>query len=215
MNKIIGLIDLYKLLINYYGNQNWWPAESPIEIVVGAILTQNTNWNNVEKAIRTLKDHNMLNPHKIYNADFEILKDMIKPAGFYNQKAIYLKNITHFILNELDGDIINLQEYSVPIARKKLLSIKGVGFETADSILLYAVKMPIFIVDLYTIRLFSRMKIGLPKKNYNSVQDYIMNNIIKDVTIYNEFHALIVEHSKKYCRKKPLCDICFLNLYCK
>ena len=152
MNKIIDLMDLYKLLFNYYGNQKWWPAESHFEIVVGAILTQNTNWGNVEKAIRSLKDHNILNPQEIYNADLEILKDMIRPAGFYNQKAIYLKNITYFILNELKGNIMNLKVYNISEARKKLLSIKGVGFETADSILLYAIKMPIFIVDLYTIR---------------------------------------------------------------
>ena len=208
-------MSIYKLLINYYGDQQWWPAESPFEIVIGAILTQNTNWKNVENAVKILKNNNMLNPEKIYNIDLEVLKNIIKPVGFYNQKAIYLKNITYFILNELNGNIINLKKYSVLEARNKLLSIKGIGFETADTILLYAVEMPIFVVDLYTLRFLSRMKIAMPKTNYNIVQNHIMSKVKKNVTLYNEFHALIVEHSKKYCRKKPLCDICFLNLYCK
>lgn len=215
MTNKINLMDIYKLLINHYGNQKWWPAESPFEIVIGAILTQNTNWKNVEKAIKTLKNNNMLYPEIIYNIDLEVLKNTIKPVGFYNQKAIYLKNITYFILNELDGNITNLKKYDVLEARDKLLSIKGIGYETADTILLYAVEMPIFVVDLYTVRFLSRIKIDMPKKSYNIVQNYIMSKVKKNVLLYSEFHALIVEHSKKYCRKNPLCDMCFLNLYCK
>lgn len=212
----LSLIDIYKLLVNYYGTQKWWPAESPFEVVVGAILTQNTNWKNVEIAIRNLKEHNLLNPLKLYNASNDILKNYIKPAGFYNQKAIYLKNICKFIIDKLKNDITNLKLYNANEARNKLLNIKGIGFETADSILLYALKMPLFIIDLYTKRFLTRINILLPNNNYNDIQKYITENINNnDVNLFSEFHALIVEHSKKYCRKNPLCSHCFLNSYCK
>ena len=217
MKNSLTLIDIYKLLFNYYGTQKWWPAESPFEVVVGAILTQNTNWKNVELAIRNLKKHNLLNPIKLYNANNDILKNNIKPAGFYNQKAIYLKNICKFIIDELKSDITNLkQSATIEEARTKLLNIKGVGFETADSILLYAVKIPVFIIDLYTKRFLTRINISIPNNNYNDIQKYITDNINSDdIYLFSEFHALIVVHSKKYCRKKPLCSRCFLNSYCK
>ena len=214
MAEILSLMNIYNLLFKYYGSQKWWPAKSPFEVVVGTILTQNTNWKNVVTAIKNLRESNMLSPHNLYYGDINILKNNIRPTGFYNQKSIYLKNISKFIIEELNYDITNLRDYSISVARNMLLNIKGIGFETADSILLYAVKKPIFVVDLYTKRFLARVKIPLPLNNYTYIQQYIMNNILRDVTLYNEFHALIVEHSKYFCRKKPLCDQCFLNSYC-
>jgi endonuclease-3 related protein len=214
MAEILSLMDIYNLLFRNYGSQKWWPAKSPFEVVVGTILTQNTNWKNVVTAIKNLRGSNMLNPHNLYYGDINILKKNIRPAGFYNQKTIYLKNISKFIIEELNYDITNLRNYRVSVARNMLLNIKGIGFETADSILLYAVKKLIFVVDLYTKRFLARVRIPLPLNNYNYIQQYIMNNIDKDITLYNEFHALIVKHSKTFCRKKPLCDQCFLNSYC-
>lgn len=215
MKNSQSLLDIYNLLSNHYGEQKWWPAESPFEVVIGAILTQNTNWRNVEIAIKNLKEHNLLDPFKIYQINNDILKNNIKPTGFYNQKATYLKNICKFIIDELNGDITNLKKLTTIEARNKLLNIKGVGFETADSILLYAVKIPVFIIDLYTKRFLTRINISLPNNNYNDIQKYITENINNDVNLFSEFHALIVEHSKRYCRKKPICSSCFLNSYCK
>jgi endonuclease-3 related protein len=215
MKSYLSICDIYKLLLNYYGKQKWWPADSTFEIVVGAILTQNTNWKNVELAIKNLKNNNLLNPYNLYNVNKEILIESIKPAGFYNQKLTYLKNISKFIINELDGDIENLKKFTAIEARNKLLSIKGIGFETADSILLYAIKIPVFIIDVYTKRFLTRINIPIPSDSYNNIQRFIEDQFNKDVNLFSEFHALIVEHSKKYCRKKPLCSICFLNSYCK
>ncbi|MDY6820402.1 MAG: endonuclease III domain-containing protein [Deferribacterota bacterium] len=209
----MDLDKLYRTLLNKYGKQHWWPADTDFEVVIGAILTQNTTWQNCEKAIENLKKHNLISPEKIHNIDLPVLKKLIKSAGFYNQKAQYLKNISSFITDNLKGNLQQLSYLSIDDARKLLLNIQGVGFETADTILLYAIEKPIFVMDAYTKRFISRFY-KLKFKSYNNLQNFFMNNLEQDVELYKEYHALIVKHSKTYCLKKPLCNNCFINIYC-
>ncbi|MGA1863391.1 endonuclease III domain-containing protein [Deferribacter thermophilus] len=204
---------LYKLLDNFYGDLKWWPAETPFEVCVGAILTQNTNWTNVEKAIKNLKEKNLLTYKKLIEIDTEQLKRLIKPAGFYNQKAERIKIFCDFVDKKLDGDILSLKKFSIEDAREMLLSLKGVGKETADSILLYALDFKIFVVDAYTMRLFKRYGVG-DYDNYDKCQDFVHKNFRGDLYEYKNFHACIVELCKSYCKKKPLCNFCILKKYC-
>lgn len=205
---------LYNILFANYGDLNWWPAETSFEVCIGAILTQNTNWKNVEKAINNMKIKGVLSPKEILNTDLNVLKDLIRPAGFYNQKAERLQIFCNFIMNKLNGDILNLKKYSIHEAREKLLSLKGVGKETADSILLYALDFKIFVVDAYTMRLFRRYGIGY-FDNYDKCQDFVHKDFYGELYDYKNFHACIVEICKTYCKKKPLCNICLLKKYCK
>ena len=215
-NRFEIIYDIYKILLNYYGHQNWWPAETRYEVVVGAILTQNTSWKNVEKAINNLKNENLLEEEKILNVDEDKLKELIKPAGFYNLKAKRLKNVTKFIVDnygnteemaKTDKDTLTL--------RAELLSINGVGKETADSILLYALDRESFVVDAYTKRMFVRLGIIDEKAKYDDIKILFERHLPKDLEVYREYHALIVEHCKRFCRKKPLCDNCPIRTFCK
>ena len=191
MNTDNLLLNVFNTLLKHFGKQNWWPAESKYEMIAGAILTQNTNWKNVEKALVNLKPS--LNPKIIANMDNETLEDLIKPAGFFKSKANYLKNIFSFIEENGLDKLNNMDLFTL---RNQLLSIKGVGKETADSILLYVFEKPIFIVDTYTKRLFK--KLGLPPFNaYDDYRSYIEKKLPKDIYIYNEFHALIVMYNKQ------------------
>lgn len=214
MNKIRLIYDL---LLENYGFQGWWPingkynpnnysyprtAEQRFEICVGAILTQNTSWKQVEKALENLRRMNALNPQSITSFEVNKLKQAIKPAGYFNQKARKLKEFTTFFL-----------QLKKEPTREELLSIWGVGPETADSILLYAYKKPLFVIDAYTKRVFNR--IGFKEKTYDELQKLFMNNLKPDYKLFNEYHALIVEHAKKLCAKKPDCGKCFLNRMCK
>ncbi len=199
----------YKLLLETYGYQDWWPvhegSDKFLEISIGAILTQNTNWRNVEKAIKNLLKENLLDWETLSQIEEEKLKECIKPAGFYNQKA---KTIKEFVRTIKD---INRDR----ITRELLLSIKGIGNETADSILLYGPEKPFFVIDSYTKRLFYRLGI-INKKNikYEELQSFIIERIERDIEVYKQYHALIVEHSKIHCRKKPNCINCPLEKYC-
>ncbi|WP_457643292.1 endonuclease [Persephonella sp.] len=203
------IIQLYEVLLNSFGEQNWWPVYSGedkfLEVSIGAILTQNTNWNNVEKALKNLINAGFLNWDKLLKADTEQIKQLIKPAGFYNQKAIYIKNFVSAVYG-VSKEKIN---------RSFLLSIKGIGEETADSILLYGLDRLYFVVDAYTKRIFYRTGlINRPAIRYGSLQQYIQQNIPPDLKVYKEFHALIVELGKRACRKKPLCAGCPVNHLC-
>jgi endonuclease-3 related protein len=206
-------LNIYRILLDIYGYQKWWPAETPFEVVIGAILTQNTNWNNVEKSISNLKKAVELTPHNIIYLDNDVLKSLIKPSGFFNQKSERLKTISSFIIEHLKGDIKNLKIFTLETARKRLLDIKGIGNETADSILLYAADMPSFVVDKYTMRMFGRMGVDIPSK-YEEYYNLFMNMLPKDVELFKEYHALIVEHSKNYCKKLPLCETCPIKNNC-
>ncbi len=198
MNSI--LINIYETLLLFFSKQNWWDTSTKDEIIIGAILTQNTAWNNVEKAIENLKKRDLCNLKKIRETSKEELEQLIKPSGFYKQKSLYLKEVAKFFENfneSIDTDTL----------RKKLLGLKGIGFETADSILLYAFSRPIFVVDAYTKRLIERNKLFNSKK-YSDVQRFFMENIPYNVELYKEYHALIVKLGKTFCRKTPHCDRC-------
>ena len=201
-------MQIYEKLFEFYGPQHWWPAEDKEEIIIGAVLTQNTAWKNVEKAIQNLKAKNLCSLAAIFETDIEELKDAIKPAGFFNQKSIYLKNISRFFKEE--GGVEKLSNFQTEKLRKKLLNVKGIGKETADSILLYAFQRPIFVIDAYTKRLAERHKLT-EKLDYDSLQRLFTNNLPKDHQLFNEYHALIVKNAKEFCRKKPDCKNCPLK----
>ena len=205
------LIEVYEILYEKYGPQGWWPADSWFEIVIGTILTQNTSWRNVEKAISNLKVNGLLEPKRLYELSNEQLAALIKPAGFFNLKAMRLKNLLDF-LKEYDFDFHKL---SKSITREKLLGIKGVGKETADSILLYAFNIPVFVVDNYTKRILQRLGAISQKDDYDEIQR-LFNLIPPNVQIYQEYHALIVKHAKDICTKhKPNCHHCSIKNYCE
>ncbi len=210
-----NLMNIYKKLLNYYKKQNWWPAETRYEVVVGAILTQNTSWKNVEKAINNLKIANLIDEYKIYKINEDYLKSLIKPAGFYNIKAKRLKNITSFIIeNYKSTENMYLSDEPIDILRKKLLNVKGVGKETADTILLYALDRLSFVIDNYTKRMFVRLGFINNDYNYEKIKCFFEKNLPRDLEIYKEFHALIVQHCKTFCKKNPKCENCFLRDIC-
>ena len=197
----------------YSHQQDWWPGETPFHIAMGAILTQNTSWNSAYKALQNLIQNKIDTPEKILNVPLDKLRSLIKPAGFMNRKAIYLKNLASFICENLDCCILNLAKQTNP--RKMLLSVKGIGKETADSILLYAINLPYFVIDAYTIRLFSRLGLSKGKVSYDDLASLITSQIPQDINLYKEFHALIVEHAKKRCKKQnPMCNSCLLKDLC-
>ncbi len=209
-----------------FGSQGWWPFTlagelhpkhhgiSPqndnerFEIIIGAILTQNTNWKNVEKAIINLNKKKLINVKKIRKINIKKLAKLIRPSGYYNQKAERLKIIANFLSI---NSIKKLKKEKK--LREKLLSLKGIGPETADSILLYAFQKPVFVVDAYTKRIFQR--IGYKEESYDELQQLFMNNLKKDTKLFNEYHALLVELGKNYCKTKPVCEECPVNKLCK
>jgi DNA-3-methyladenine glycosylase III (EC 3.2.2.-) len=207
------LIQLYKLLLEAYGYQNWWPVDEDYhklrgtdpreEIIIGAILTQNTAWKNVEKSLENLKKEGELSLRFIRKAKIEEIYRLIRPSGFYRLKAERLKHVAEFF---------NPVDVIQSVSRQELLKVKGIGKETADAILLYAGNRLSFVVDAYTLRLFKR--IYRLEGSYDSIKAYIENNIPKDLIIYKEFHALIDVHAKTYCRSTPRCGECFLKSYC-
>jgi len=208
----LTLKDIYKTLLNHFGSQNWWPAETPFEVIVGAILTQNTAWKNVEKSINLLKQKGLLLPEPLLSMADEELAAYIKSSGFYNLKAKRLKNFLAFFQRyNFDLDILR----ETPSLREKLLSIEGIGKETADSIMLYAMNIPVFVVDAYTKRIFFRLGfINSEDASYDDVQHLFHTSLTRDVKIFNEYHALIVEMAKSYCKKKPCCNGCPLVAHC-
>ncbi|AEH06081.1 HhH-GPD family protein [Methanothermococcus okinawensis IH1] len=210
-------MKIYNKLLSHFGIQYWWPAETKYEVVIGAIITQNISWKNVEKALNNLKNEDLIDEKRILKINTEKLKELIKPAGFYNIKAERLKNITKYIVdNYKTTDELAKTEKDTNILRNELLNIKGVGKETADSILLYALDRKIFVVDAYTRRIFSRYGIINKDMDYDEIRLIFEDNIIPSLNIYKEYHALIVELGKNYCKKKnPLCNTCPLNLYCR
>ena len=205
------LMDMFKLMLDRFGPQNWWPGDGPFEMMAGAILTQNTNWTNVEKALANLKKDNMLSVEQIYEISTEKLAEYIRPAGYYNIKSKRLKNLVSLIADEYEGDISRLFNEDIDSQRMALLSVKGIGPETADSIILYAAKKPIFVIDAYTYRILSRHNMVDEQATYDELQDLFMVSLEPDHALFNEFHALIVRNGKEYCKKTPKCDNCPLN----
>jgi endonuclease-3 related protein len=202
---------IYEALLSHYGDPHWWPARTTYEVIVGAILTQNTAWGNVEKAISNFGDN--LTPEFVSKTDISELTKIIRSAGFFNQKAVYLKEITAWY-SRYGYEVTNVRHEPLAKIRRELLATKGVGQETADSILLYAFGYPAFVVDAYTVRLCGRYPIDAGK-GYSSVKAHFENNLPANVGIYNNYHALIVINAKEHCRKKMQCEGCPLNDGCK
>ncbi len=210
------LMTIFQCLAKSFGPLYWWPGDSNLEIMVGAILTQNTNWQNVTKAIEKIKKEELLNVGTLYFIDEKYLAQLIKSCGYFNLKARRLKNFISFFYQKYNGSTEKMFNRDWRTLRLELLQVNGIGPETADSILLYAGEKPVFVVDAYTRRIFQRHKYVSPKDNYQQIQDYFMKHLPQDQLIYNEFHAQIVMVGKKYCkRKNPNCQDCPLAIFLK
>ena len=206
------LKEIYRRLLAHFGPQGWWPGESPFEVCVGAILTQNTNWQNVERAIRALKERDLLSPEKLYRLSFDELSALIRPAGYFRVKAKRLKNFLRLLMEEYQGDLERLFAEGLPRAREKLLSVSGIGPETADSILLYAGGLPVFVIDAYTRRILCRHGLATEEMTYEDLRALFERHLPAEAELFNEYHALLVACGKNYCRpKKPLCEECPLK----
>ena len=202
----------YQLLYDYFGPQKWWPGDSPFEIMVGAILTQNTNWANVQKAIDNLKAADVLSYPSLSALGVDDIAPLIRPAGYYNLKARRLRNLLDMVATLYDGELDVFLEDELGSARENLLGVKGVGPETADSILLYACGHPVFVVDTYTYRVFSRHNMVEEETDYRTIQQAFELNLPQERQLYNEYHALIVRVAGMFCKKtKPQCEQCPLQ----
>ena len=206
------LKEIYDLLFKRFGPQDWWPGDTPFEVIVGAILTQNTNWTNVEKAITNLKNAKVLTPDKLHLLDIKKLAELIRPAGYFNIKAKRLKNFLDWFFEEYCGELKNLENIPTDELRQQLLSVKGIGPETADSILLYALNRLVFVVDAYTARICSRHHLIDEGADYHQIQETFKSNLPSSIQLFNEYHALLVALGKNYCAKtKPNCALCPLG----
>lgn len=203
--------QIYTRLLKAFGPQKWWPAQTQFEVIVGAILTQNTNWGNVEKALYNLKNQKLLSPQAIQSISERNLAALIKPSGYFNVKAKRLKSFISFLFKEYSGSLRKMGNENSLILRKKLLSINGIGPETADSILLYAFNKSVFVIDAYTKRILTRHNIIDLDENYHVIQEMFMRSLKCDLQMFNEYHALIVRLGKEYCKPKPRCEQCVLN----
>ena len=211
MRKNLNFI--YKKLYSRFGPQHWWPADTPFEVMVGAILTQNTNWANVEKAINNLKKNKLLSEYALYKLSRKKLASLIRPAGYYNIKAKRLKEFIAFLFKAYQGNLKKISQADTLILRRQLLCVNGVGPETADSILLYSLNKPVFVVDAYTRRILSRHSLLKEDSSYEEAQNLFMQNLEKDVKLFNEYHALLVKLGKEFCLKnKPKCEMCPLRI---
>ncbi|MDY6880094.1 MAG: endonuclease III domain-containing protein [Thermodesulfobacteriota bacterium] len=202
------MMAMFHLLLDHFGHQGWWPGETRLEILIGAMLTQNTNWANVEKAIKNLKESEEISLERLYSLKQEELAQAIRPAGYFNVKARRLRNLIHFIMERYHGNLSECLAEEPDLLRKGLLSVNGIGPETADTILLYAAGHPIFVVDAYTHRILSRHNMIEEDASYEALQSLFMEHLPDDPVLFNEFHALIVRTGKETCHKKPLCDSC-------
>jgi len=203
---------IYQKLYAYFGPQHWWPGDSPFEVMVGAILTQNTNWQNVEKAIDNLKENRVLAPRKIYRLPKARLAKLIRSAGYYNIKARRLRNFLEFFLKYYKGDVKEMSLVDTLDLRKQLLAVNGIGPETADSILLYALDKPVFVIDAYTKRILLRHRFIKENTSYDGIKNLFMKNLKNDVKLFNEYHAFLVRLGKEFCLKnQPRCEVCPLK----
>ena len=205
------LTEIYQLLFDRFGPQHWWPGETQFEVITGAILTQNTNWANVEKALTNLKAADLLVPERLHRLDGSRLAELIRPAGYYNIKAKRLKNFINWLFENYDGQLANLENIDTDRFRAELLAIRGIGRETADSILLYAFDRPIFVVDAYTARIAFRHQLIEPDADYEQLRDLFQSNLPEDVRLFNDYHALLVRLGKEFCKPKAQCLGCPLE----
>ncbi|HHT9104296.1 MAG TPA: endonuclease III domain-containing protein [Candidatus Wujingus californicus] len=211
MSKTRTLLQIYEKMFNVLGPQRWWPGETPFEVAVGAILTQNTNWSNVEKAIKNLKKAGKLDPAGIHKLNISELAELIRPSGFFNVKAKRVKAFISWLFSVYDGKLSKMFTKDLETIREELLGIKGIGPETADSILLYAGDFPTFVVDAYTHRIFSRHAFIPEESSYDEIKAFFEENLPKDVKLFNEYHALLVNVGKRFCKPKRSCEQCPLK----
>lgn len=198
----------YNQVLTYYSYSEELSPLSRFEIAIGSVLTQNTAWTNVERALENLESAGLLDPDAVIDVPISILSEALRPSGYYNQKAKKLKILAAFLL---EGNYLKMG--NAP-ERKDLLNLWGVGKETADSILLYAYDVPVFVVDAYTKRIFTRLKILTGSEEYDEIAEIFINGLGKDSALFKEYHALIVKHAKEYCRKNPVCGSCVLKELC-
>lgn len=204
-------MEIYDRLFNAFGPQHWWPGETPFEVMIGAILTQNTNWKNVEKAIKNLKEAELFSPKGMHALSQQELGRLIRPSGYFNQKAKKLKKFLKYFIEKYNGSVQKMRSVDLYTLRDELLNIKGIGRETADSILLYALEKPIFVIDAYTYRVLSRHNIVPEDATYEEMQSLFMDNLDHDTRLFNEYHALFVRVGKYHCKKNPDCETCPLK----
>ena len=203
---------IYQRLYSHYGPQYWWPAESPFEVMVGAILTQNTAWTNVEKAMLRIKKNIHLGEHELLALDPHQLADWIKPSGYFNIKTKRLRALCEWLAK--NGGVTELNQWPTNQLRTSLLAVYGVGPETADDIVLYAFNRPVFVIDAYTRRLFSRLGLINGDEAYETLRTLFEDSLPKRANLFNEYHALVVLHAKQVCKPKPDCEHCFFNDNC-
>lgn len=209
-----SFLEVFEILLKSFGQQHWWPGETPFEVVVGAILTQNTNWSNVSKTINNLKTQGLMSYETLSPMSADEIAPLIRSSGYYNLKARRLRNLLSMIEVQYDNCFERFLSAPADRLRENLLLVKGIGPETADSILLYACEQPFFVVDMYTHRVFSRHNLVDEESDYDAIQALFFNNLPQDVELFNEYHALIVRVAATYCKKsKPLCGICPLQGY--
>ena len=213
MRRSKRILAIYEKLNAHFGDLKWWPGNSPFEVITGAILTQNTAWRNVEKAIARLKSRKLLNPKGIMRVDERTLAELIRPAGYYNIKTRRLKSFIRFLYEDYRGRLDRMFAEDLWPLRGKLLEVNGIGPETADSILLYAGKKPVFVVDAYTRRIFERHGIIQAGATYGEIQNLFMTSLPHDLYLYNQYHALIVNTGKLFCTSKPRCKGCPLERF--
>ncbi|MBN1366583.1 MAG: endonuclease III domain-containing protein [Dehalococcoidales bacterium] len=209
------LLDIYNRLLSKYGAQHWWPGDSPFEVIIGAILTQSAAWTNVERAINNLKSADALSTQAIMTLSLEQLAKLIRPSGYYNAKALKLKAFVQWLDENYRNDLKIISTVETNALRNQMLAVYGIGNETADSILLYALDRPVFVIDAYTRRIISRISLLSEDNTYDEYQQYFMKHLPVDLKLFNEYHALLVRLGKNACRKKPLCGDCCLTDICR
>lgn len=200
-------------LLAYYGRQGWWPGETPFEVMIGAVLTQNTQWRNVERAISALRQAGLLVPSTLLNAPQQTVAELIRPSGYFNVKARRLQALVRFV--DAEGGVEALAGWETAALRQALLAVHGIGPETADDILLYAFSRPVFVIDAYTRRLMGRLTASAPGRDYEAWRAFFERHLPADSGLYNEFHALVVRHSQQHCSARPHCAGCPLLLRCQ
>ena len=205
------LLRMYRILLEHYGPRGWWPGDSPFEVVVGAILTQNTAWANVEKAIANLKALDAMTPEGLGRLPEPTLRQAVRPSGYYNQKARRLRGFLAMLREDHDGRLEDLFALPTEDLREALLSVSGIGPETADSIVLYAAGRPIFVIDAYTLRVLIRHELLPEETTYTEAQAWVTDHLPEEVPLFNEFHALLVAVGKDHCKPRPRCEGCPLE----
>ena len=216
-NAAPNLPDIYRLLYDYYGPRGWWPGDGPFDVIVGAILTQAASWKNVELALANLKAADCWSFPAIHDCPRERLAEIVRPSGYFNAKAAKLKAFAAYVLEWYDGDLDSMFAQETATLRKELMSIHGIGNETADDILVYAAAKPSFVIDTYTIRILERLGIvpDAARPRYEDWQALFHEQLAADVPLFNEFHALLDHHAGRACRKTPVCDGCCLLEVCR